>query len=119
MSLGQQLATVARDLINEFGEWAQFSRVEGGTFNPVTGTKTGETSTTWDLKVTPMAYETQAFDGESIQTGDIKLMLAAVDYVPQTNDRVRFNNQDWFVISIPEFTRLQGRDVVYEVQVRK
>lgn len=119
MISAQQMNQVTKNLIDEFGELAQFTRVSGGTFNPATGQKTGETSTTWSLKVTSMAYETQAFDGENVQTGDIKLMLAADTYVPQANDRVRFNNQDWFVISIPQFARLQGEDVFYEVQVRR
>lgn len=119
MSFAEQMKAVAKDLIDNFGELATFSRESEGTFDPVTGTKSGVTSTSWSLKVTPLTYAEQVFDGVDVQTGDIKLMFAAEEYVPKSGDRVDYNSENWYVISVPAFTRVQGSAIVYEVQVRK
>lgn len=119
MSFAEQMKSVAKELIANFGEFATFTRESAGTFDPITGTKTGITSTDWAVQVTPLTYAEEVFDGDNVQTGDIKLMFAADVYNPKSGDRVSYNGENWYVISVPAFTRVQGSAIVYEVQVRK
>lgn len=118
-TFAEQMQGVALSLISDFGEPATFTRISGGTFDPVTGTKTGETTETWDVTCAPVAYAEQVYDGVNVKTGDIKLMIPAGTYTPQAGDRVTYNSQQWFVVGVPKFTRAQGQAITYQVQIRK
>jgi hypothetical protein len=113
------MRAVAVDLISQFGESAVFTRIEGGTFNPATGQTTGETTTEWTVNVTTVRIAEQSFDGVDVITGDIKLMLAAGEYKPKSNDKVTFNGATYKVVGVPASSRAQGLDITYEVQIRK
>jgi len=119
MGLATDMKAVAIDMIANFGESAVFSRTEGGTFNPATGTKTGETTTSWTVNVVTVRISEQSYDGVNVITGDLKLLLPAGDYKPKSGDRVVFNATNYFVVAVPAASRAQGIDITYEVQIRK
>tara|TARA_R110000744_G_C19202099_1_gene545060 strand:- start:61 stop:414 length:354 start_codon:yes stop_codon:yes gene_type:complete len=116
MSFYSELATTATKLLTEKGEQALFTRTTTGTFNPVTGTSTGDTVSTFSAKVYPSTFSINQVNGESILIGDKKLIMQAGNK-PAINDRVTMSGKVSTVISF-ESVGLTSDEVIYVVQTR-
>lgn len=119
MGKAAKLTATASRLIRANGEPVTFSRTTEGTFDPATGTTTGDTTRSWTIYGVPDSYELSIINGQSIQAGDVMLLIESTDYVPQPNDSADYANDNWQVVSVPEAVRLQGSTVIYTVQVRR
>ena len=116
MSFYSELATTAARLLTEKGETAIFSRTSPGTFDPVTGTSSGQTVTTFTAKVYPSDFSVSQVNGNSILAGDKKLIVEAGNK-PAVNDRVSLSGIVTTVISF-ESIGLTSDEVIYVVQSR-
>ena len=116
MSFYSELATTAARLLAEKGESAIFTRTSAGTFNPVTGTSTGQNVTTFTAKVYPSDFSIGQVNGESILAGDKKLLMQAGNK-PAINDTVTLSGKVSTVISFQSIG-LTNDEVVYVIQSR-
>lgn len=110
---------LAHDMIAEFGKIVTFTKTTPGTYDPVSGTTTGSTTTNTSIKVTPpSAFDIKEVNGTSIQTGDVKVSTAAVDHVPDINQSVTFDGNTYNIISV---SPVYSGDLVakYDCQLRK
>lgn len=118
-SLDNRFRPMAHNLIAKYGKTVTFTKTTAGTFDPVTGTTAGSTSTDTVVKVVPpAAVDVAEVNGTSIQTGDMKVSVAAVDYTPDINQTVTIDGATYDIISVsPVYS---GELVaLYDCQVRK
>lgn len=118
-SLDNRFRPLAHNLIAKYGKDVTFTKTTAGTYDPVTGTTTGSTTTDTSVKVTPpSAFDIKEVNGTSIQTGDVKVSTAAVDYVPDINQSVTFDGNTYNIISV---SPVYSGDLVakYDCQLRK
>ena len=119
MGLATKLTGTASRLLEAYGEQITFTRTSEGTFDPVTGTTTGGSDSSWTVSGQPMSYELQLINGNSIQSGDVLLMIESSNYIPRPNDKALYADESWKVVAVPEVVRAQGTTIVYTVQVRR
>ena len=116
MSFYSELATTATRLLTEKGETATFTRTSPGTFDPVTGISSGQNVTTFTAKVYPSDFSVSQVNGESILSGDKKLIMQAGNK-PAINDKVTMSGEFSTVVSF-ESVGLTSDEVIYVVQSR-
>tara|TARA_B100000795_G_scaffold36505_1_gene24070 strand:- start:938 stop:1291 length:354 start_codon:yes stop_codon:yes gene_type:complete len=116
MSFYSELAITATKLLTEKGEQAVFTRRTTGTFDPVTGTSSGDTVSTFNAKVYPSTFSVNQVNGESILMGDKKLIMQAGNK-PQINDKVTMSGKFSTVVSFSS-VGLTSDEVIYVVQTR-
>jgi hypothetical protein len=109
-----ELATVARDLLREFGQPIVFTRVTGEVRNPANGAviKPGTTATlTANGLVVPI--KAHLIDGTRIKASD-KVLILDDTFEPLMTDKV----EGWAIQEI-ESKAPAGTPLVYFVRVRK
>ena len=119
MTLDATFRPLAHNLIAKYGKNVTFTKTTAGTFDPVTGTTIGSTSTDTVVKIAPpAAVDVAEVNGTSIQTGDLKVSVAALDYTPDINQTVTIDGATYDVVSVsPVYS---GELVaLYDCQVRK
>lgn len=119
MGKAAKLTATASRLIKANGEPVVFTRTTSGTFDPATGTTTGDTTTNWTVYAVPDSVDISTANGQSIQAGDVLLLIESTSYVPEPNDRATYAGNSWQVVSVPSAVRLQGSTIIYNVQVRR
>ena len=118
-TLDQRFPGRAQRLIAKYGKQVVFTKTTPGTFDPVSGTTTGATSTDTTIKVAPpSSFDIKEVNGTSIQTGDVKVSVAALDYVPDISQTVTFDSNTYNIISV---SPVYSGDAVakYDCQLRK
>jgi hypothetical protein len=113
MSFYDEMATVARDLLAEFGAPIAFTRVTGEVRNPATGQiTTPGTTTTLTANGVVVPIRARLVDGTRIKAGD-KDMILDDTFEPLMSDKTT----GW---SIQEITPSNpaGTPLVYFVRVR-
>lgn len=118
MSLLTSMQAVANKLLTDKGESVTFSRESAGTFDPVTGTTTGSTTSTFSGYCHPSPYALQEIDGTLVQQGDIRLMVESMTSTPQPGDTVTFRSEAYRVMSNRPIS-VQGGDAAYYCQLRR
>ena len=108
-------ATVSR-LVGLRGQTVTLKRSTGGTIDPVTGTVTAGTTTSYPVQGILQRYPDALIDGTRILTSDRLAILTPV-VEPVITDKLAFGNKDWTIASI-QTTNPAGTPVVYFVQVR-
>lgn len=117
MSFYSQLAATAARLLADKGQAVTFSRTTGATYSPVTGAHTGGTPTSFTGNGAAFDYNKSEIDGETVQAGDIRLMLEATSAAPQIDDTATVDGVEYRVMSV--FESSPGGVVThYEVQLR-
>ena len=89
-------ATAAR-LLASYGQPVSITRTSGGTYDPLTGETTGQTTTTYT---------------------DKKLLCAAFEVDPVVTDTVTVGGLDWTVMRVKTLSPA-GAAVLHELQVRR
>lgn len=112
------LAAVATRLLDTYGQTVTFSRETGGSFDPVLGVYSGQSTSTFTGSGAAFDFNRSEIDGEIIQRGDIRLMLEAVDTKPIIGDACTVNGVDYRVMSVMESSP-GGTVTHYELQLRK
>ena len=68
--LYSELASVAAELLGDFGQTITLSRETGGSPNPVTGETIGGSITSWPGSGVVLDYNTSEIDGVQVQADD-------------------------------------------------
>lgn len=112
------LATVAARLITDKGQVVTFTRVAGGTFDPVLGGTTGAATTTFTANAAAFDYSNREIDGTVVQAGDVRLIAESTTTVPAQNDTCTVNSIVYRVMSVSPVSPA-GITVINKVQLRK
>lgn len=119
-ALDLTLPATALAVLTEFGKNVTFSVTSGGTNSPSTGAVTGATTTTYTVKAYPYPYEARYVDGDVVQVGDAKLILAAsgLAFTPAPGQSVTIDAAVWRVIAA---NAIYSGELVaaWELQVRR
>lgn len=103
-------------LIQEFGKEYTFTHVEPGTYDPATGTTTGDVTTTFNAYAVRDNFTIADRTDSDIQQDDVKLIAEWASYA--VDDTVSIDGESYRIINsmkvIPGDT---GQ--IYELQVRK
>ena len=116
MSFYSGLAKTASRLLTEKGESTTFTRTATGTFDPATGSSTGDTVSTFTAKAYPSTFDFNQVNGTSVLVGDKKLIMEAGNK-PAINDVVTLSDGDMKVINYNTLG-LTNDVVAYVVQLR-
>lgn len=112
-----KMAATARRLLTRFGSTVDIVRETGGGYDPVTGTTTPGTETTYQPKGVLLKYPDRLIDGTRILQSDRRLILD--DTVnPNASDKPVVQGEEWNIQDIATISPA-GTPIIYEVQVRK
>lgn len=118
MSFYTDMATVARELLEEFGQAVTVNRDTLEDINPETFVETTPPTTT---AYTPNGilkdYSDGMIDGTRIQTGD-RLMILDDTIEPLAGDRLTIGGEEWNIVAW-RTSDPAGTALVYFVQVRR
>lgn len=118
MAFYDEMADLADELLTEFGGPAVLTRVTTGTYDPTTGTTTGNVTTTWNATCACFEYAQVQIDGTSIRQGDRVVYLSTAGIVnPQTGDTLTIGGVVLNVVASRPL-RPASTDVLFEVQAR-
>ena len=110
------MAATASRLIGKYGQAMAINRYTGGTIDPVTGTETAGTTTSYPVQGILQRYPDALIDGTRILTSD-RLAILAPAVEPVITDKLTFGGKDWAIASI-QTANPAGTPLVYFVQVR-
>lgn len=116
MTFYGDLAVIARDLLNEFGQTITVTRKNIGIHNPVTGLTSAAPDTNFTAYGAIFNYEQKNIDGLTIMAGD-KLCTMEATNEPLINDVVTTTSGNFNIISVIK-TAPSGEAVIYDVQLR-
>jgi len=117
MTFYADMATTAKDLLAEFGQTVTIARVTGGSVDPVTGSVTAGTTTTYSPKGILRNYNATLIDGTRIKAGDMELILDDT-IAPLLTDKPAIGGTVWTIKGIKEINPA-GTPLVYFCQVAK
>lgn len=109
----------ASNLIMKFGKIITLSRQSKGIYDPATGELPASSISNLSVKALVKDYKPTEFISGTIETGDKKVTLAALNLAqPNVGDKVTIDLLDYTVIAVK--TTWSGElAALYELQVRK
>lgn len=110
------MSTVARELLEEFGATWSITRTTGEDIDDVTGAVTPGTDTVYYPKGVLTNYNNNQIGQGLIQAGD-RLLILDDTVEPLLDDKPTIGGQAWNVISV-EISEPAGVPLIYKVQVR-
>jgi hypothetical protein len=112
------LAAVAVSLIADFGQDATVRRVSGGTYDPVTGTSTGDTTTDTSVRavVVGIAKDYAEQLGGNVQAGDRMALIATNE--PLVSDSLILGSETWAILDV-QIVNPGGVALLYKAHVRR
>ena len=116
-SLAALLTPIARDLITQAGEAVTIVREIPGEFVPSTGEPLPSSFITYTAYGVPENYRSLEINQTTVLQGDLKVTIYKTDQVPEVNDTLTINAIDYRVINVDRI-RVNGADVIYQMQVR-
>lgn len=125
MAFYDDMAAVALELITEFGLAGTISDVTPGTYDPESGTGTGDTPISQPAQMILLDYTLQESgakynEGTQVLAGDKKILIAAqgLAWAPMMTSRVTADSAVWQVVNI-KVSNPAGTPLVYEIHGRK
>lgn len=120
MTFYSEMQGVANELLTEFGDTWTLRRVNKGTYNPSTNTRTTDSTDNYSVKCVRQNYKNNQIDGENIQNGDILLLVDAygLEITPDTTDIFINSSETWQIVNI-ELIKPGDTIVMYKIQVRQ
>lgn len=119
MSFYSGLQETSSRLIKEYGAEVTLTRTTLGTFDPVSGSTSGETTTNFKCHAVLTNYDIKHINDTQIQLGDKKVTLSAKDLgtKPEMTDTI---SEGGITYSIKNIQPLNpgGIDLIYELQCR-
>ena len=109
-----ELQDTTASLLEEFGRPVTLVKIVPGTFDPTTGTSSGDTTTTNVVKAVFVEINAKWKDKFAIKLGDSIAMIAADGTEPEQNDVI----DGWTILAIE---KVKPADIVvlYKCHVRK
>jgi hypothetical protein len=116
-----KLATVAKQLITQFGTDWTIRREIKGSYNPATNTQPAQTTNNYTVKAARLEYRKYKIDGEIIQKDDFQLYVEAKDLgiFIETYDKIVDNEDNIYEIVDVKPIKPGDTVVYYELQLRK
>lgn len=121
MGFYDEMATMALDLIAEYGQLVTISDAIHGSYNPSTGTTSPETATERTAQGILLDFTGQEFQTNTlIKVGDKKLKIAAkgLEHPPTLLSKVMVQGRTWSIIPPLREINPAGTPLLYELQVR-
>ena len=125
MSIGSYMQKQVRKLMDEFGYDLTFRRIVEGTYNPATGTTGASSNDDETVRGYFADYELNEIDGTTIQRGDRKAIISAVDAsgsaltkTPQSSDLLIGEGNNVRIVTV-EKPKPSDVNAVYICQVRE
>lgn len=112
-----EMAAVALELLEEFGQSITLSRETGGSIDPITGEVTAGTDASVTTTGLIKPYPDRMIDGTRILSSDRELVLSN-EQVPLPSDKPTIGGEEWSIVEITTVSPA-GTDVVYFCQVRR
>lgn len=112
-------ATIANQLITDFGGPAILTRKPSGTYDPSTSQATS-VPTIQNVNAVTFPYPEKLIDGTMILVGDLQVFVSpnGVTSDPKPADKFSQFGHDYTVINVKDY-KMAGIPVLYELQVRK
>ena len=107
----------AQNLLKKFGQPLTFTHVEKGAFDPVTGSYSGNVTTTHTVNGARFDYNAREIDGTTILMGDCRVYLEAKGYAPQVKDTCVIDGKTWRVQN-PRPLSPAGSNVMFDLNLR-
>jgi hypothetical protein len=119
MTLDARARATANTLLDKFGKSITLTSIVEGSYDPATGDMSANTTTNTTHTAIIKDYNGIDFMGGVIQSGDRKVMIAALDTTtPQPADKVTINSEVYQVIAV-RYVWSGELPALYELQVRK
>lgn len=103
MTLDSTLRPLARRLVDSFGKAITLRRVSKGTYDPATGSLTGQTTADYPTNGVVRALEEKHLKNTLVEAGDMEITVAAdgLDIAPDpSTDLVIVGLDTWDIISV-------------------
>lgn len=121
-----QAQKTARKLIGGFGTSVPFYQITGGTLDPVTGQKTGTSTTSETVKVAalPISSGKNMFDNETFEElvkTESRFVYAEINtngYEPKDGHLVQFESKIWEVKGVSSLNPTGAKVVLYMVGLK-
>lgn len=117
MTLASELATIASDVLTEFGESISFARAVEGAYNTATGVTATSTDTTFSGYGAPTGYSKYEIANQEVTQSDVKLYLEKTSSVPLVGDYCTVRSVVYRVLDVRR-VGCNGADVIYVLQLR-
>lgn len=118
--LDLEIPGLATELINEYGKNIAYTRIDSGDYDPATSSAGAGNGEPVNIKGILEPYKGQMFEGELVETDDLKLTCAgeAFALVPTSGDKVEFDGKTYNIVNVkPTYS---GELVaLYELQIRR
>lgn len=103
-TLPSEFQSLAAELIDDefaaFRKALTFTETTGGTFNPVTGTVTGGTVTTYTYQAISQAMDIKQWEGYDIAVTDLPVTYKRIDaFKPSVEQRCTFDGSSYQVVA--------------------
>lgn len=108
------LQNTAANLLEKFGQSVNLVKTVPGTFDPTTGTSSGDTTTTNSVSAVFVGINAKWKDKFAIEQGDSVALVAADGAEPEQNDVL----DGWTILAI-ETVNPASTAVLYKCHVRK
>ena len=124
------LQKTALKLITSFGKDVTIVNLSGGTFDPVEGEHSGQTTNSQTVKAASLPANTSkiaALDARFKLGGEVFekyafIIIAGTDtgftFEPQPGDKVTMDSLDWYVIGVTPTRPNTGNAIIYELALR-
>lgn len=117
MSFYVEMAQIAHDMIDEYGQAVAITHNSAGSYNPATGSAAITTITQAGIGAV-VDYVANQIDGTLIQRGDKQLLLATHNIsAPQLDDLVTTGGVTYAIKHVTTLAPA-GLSVIYECQLR-
>lgn len=114
-----EIAAMASEMLAEFGTSVSVSRVTPGSYDPSTGSNSAGTTETWATNGLRLEYADAEIDGQQVQRGDLRILLAVVTGLdPKSGDSLDIGG-DVFRVVKSKPLKPATVAVYLDVQVRK
>lgn len=117
MGFYDNLQNTASKLLQKYGQQISFLRTTPGVYDPSTGEPASSTDTLFTGYGAVMEYSAMEKTGDSIQDGDIKIILEKSTVTPEVGDIVTANGKSFVAVHI-KHTNPAGTIVMTEIQAR-
>ncbi|MEH6565562.1 MAG: hypothetical protein V7756_09595 [Halopseudomonas sp.] len=124
MAFYDDMATVALDLISEFGQAATIKDVAPGTYDAITGITSDDVPISQPAQLILLDYTLQESgakysEGTQVKAGDKKILIAAKDlsWAPMLTSIITADGADWRIVNL-KVSNPAGTPLVYEVHGR-
>lgn len=119
LDIAQEVQAALREAAQATGQGdyiATFKDIVGGPTSPWDGTTGTEVET--ELAVIVSSFDKRLIDGENIRSSDLKVLVEANNYVPQTSTVVELSGIEYAILAVKPLSPA-GIDIMYELQCRR